>query len=291
MSEPTKKIFGSAISGYNRAEVDRHVAWIQKNLADVEQYNSMAIQEQNSLRERILELEEESRKTLDAAENEMQRVELERARLSKDANVIRSDADNYASKVKAELENEVERIQNENASVLKLNAEIESGISEKIVVAEKQALEIFRMVQFEADQMRNEADLVLAAATQEASSLVENAEESLENARREADRMASESQGMAIALISDARARAEAVSMKSLDIARQAIAEAEYRLSKLPQQANAIEAFLEETARMITPDQETILERRKSLNESISKPLEADLVQDEEPANDEKDKN
>jgi cell division septum initiation protein DivIVA len=372
MTEQTKKVFGTSISGYNRAEVDRHVAWLQKNLAEIEQYNSMAMREQNALRERIVELEEsaklnrspgyaqvgaqfeqtlrlaeseaaklvndaakesvklretakaevermkfevedevekaisaakrqaksvvsgankESRETLDAAEDEMQRVESERARLSKEANVIRSDADNYVSKVKAELQSEVERIQNENSRVLKRNAEIESEISEKIDVGEKQSLEIFRKVQSEAEQMRDEAERELAAATQEASSLVENAEEALDNARREADRMASESQGMALALISDARARVEAISMRSLDIAREAIAEAEYRLSKLPQQANAIEAFLEETARLITPEQEVIIARRKSLNESLSKPLEADLVQDAESVDAEEKKN
>ena len=103
--------------------------------------------------------------------------------------------------------------------------------------------------------------------------------------------MASESQGMALALISDARARAEALAMKSLDIAREAIAEAEYRLSKLHQQSNAIEAFLEETSRLITPEQEVILARRKSLSESLSKPLEADLVQDADSVDAEEGKN
>ena len=363
MSEPTKKVFGTAISGYSRTEVDRHVAWLQKNLAEMEQYNSMAIREQNALRERVVELEEslklnrspgyaqvgaqfeqtlriaeseaaklvndaakeamkvretakaeaervkfeaeaevekslsaakreakailtsaskQSRETLDAAEDEMQRVESERARLTKEANVIRSDADNYVSRVKAELQSEVERIQNENARLLKRNAEIESEISEKIDVGEKQALEIFRKVQAEAEQMRDEAERELAAATQEATSLIENAEETLENARKEADRMASESQGMALALIADSRARAEALSLKSLDIAREAIAEAEYRLSKLPEQANAIERFLEETSKMITPEQEVIIARRKSLDASLRQPVEADLIQDDE---------
>lgn len=94
--------------------------------------------------------------------------------------------------------------------------------------------------------------------------------------------MASESQGMALALISDARARAEAISMKSLDIAREAIAEAEYRLSKLPSQANAIEAFLEETSKMLTPEQEVIIARRKSLNDSARKPLEAEVISEPE---------
>jgi hypothetical protein len=34
-----------------------------------------------------------------------------------------------------------------------------------------------------------------------------------------------------------------------------------------------------------------IIARRKSLNESLSKPVEADLVQDEEPADAEEEKN
>ena len=365
MSNPTKKVFGTAISGYSRAEVDRHVSWLQKNLADLEQYNSMAIREQNALRERIVELEEsqklnrspgyaqvgaqfeqtlrlaeseaaklvndaakeavklretakaeverrrfeaeeeieknqssakrqaksvltaankESRETLDTAEDEMQRVESERARLQKEANVFRSDADSYVSKVKAELQNEVERIQNENSRLLKHSAEIESEISEKIDVGEKQALQIFRKVQAEAEQMRDDAERELSSATEEARSLIENAEDTLDRSRNEADRMASESQGMALALIADARARAEAVSHKSLDIAREAIAEAESRLSRLPTQANAIEAFLEETSKMITPEQEVILARRKSLDESRQKTIEADIVSEEEPA-------
>jgi hypothetical protein len=61
-------------------------------------------------------------------------------------------------------------------------------------------------------------------------------------------------------------------------------------MSKLPLQANAIEAFLEETAKMITPEQEVIIARRKSLNESLRKPLEADLVQGEESVVSERDK-
>lgn len=365
MSEATKKVFGTAISGYNRAEVDRHLAWLQKNLANIEQYNAMAVREQNALREKIVELEEsqklnrspgyaqvgaqfeqtlrlaeseaakllndaakdaiklretakaeverlkfeaedefektesaakrqaksvlasaskKARETLDSAEDAMQRVESERARLQKEANVTRSDADNYASRVKAELLSEVERIQNENSRLLKRNAEIESEISEKIDIGEKHALQIFRKVQSESEQMRDDAERELAAATEEASSLIENSEDTLERARNEADRTASESQGMALALIADARARAESVSLKSLDIAREAIAEAEARLARLPSQANAIEAFLDETSKMITPEQEVFLARRRSLDDSLRKPIEAQIVIDEEPA-------
>jgi cell division septum initiation protein DivIVA len=36
MSEPTKKVFGTAVGGYNRSEVDHYIAWLQKNHTDLE---------------------------------------------------------------------------------------------------------------------------------------------------------------------------------------------------------------------------------------------------------------
>ena len=42
---------------------------------------------------------------------------------------------------------------------------------------------------------------------------------------------------------------------------------------------------------MITPEQEVIIARRKSLNESLSKPVEADLVQDADSVDAEEEKN
>ncbi|MEL0200997.1 MAG: DivIVA domain-containing protein, partial [Aquiluna sp.] len=196
MSEPTKKVFGTAVGGYNRSEVDQYIAWLQKNLTDLESYNSLAVREQQTLRERLVEVEEQLKaakspgyaqlgakfeetlrlaeseaaklindagkdalktretakaeaerirfeaeeevaklhgkaqretKTLlsqakadanqikEEAEDELQRVQAERAQLDKEAAVVRSDADNYAAKVKAELQVEVEKIQTENA--------------------------------------------------------------------------------------------------------------------------------------------------------------------------------
>jgi cell division septum initiation protein DivIVA len=364
MSEPTKRTFGTAVGGYNRSEVDQYIAWLQKNLADVESYNSMAIREQQSLRERLVELESqlkankspgyaqlgakfeetlrlaevESAKLIndagkealkirettkaeaerlrfevedevnkirtkatreakaelgkakadageirEQAEDELQRVQAERASLDKEAAVVRSDADNYAAKVRAELQIEVEKIQTENARLLKRNAEIESEIREKIDQGEKQALEIFRRVQKEAEDMRNEAERELKAATAEAGSLIENAEQTLENARSEADRLSAESEAMALNIVADARSRAERLSMRSLEITRAAIQDAEARLARLPEQQNAIEDFIEETKSMLTPEQELIVSRRKSIEESMRKPVEAEIV-DEEPA-------
>lgn len=361
MSEPTKKVFGTSVGGYNRGEVDQYIAWLQKTLSDLESYNSLAVREQQNLRERLVEVEEQFKaakspgyaqlgakfeetlrlaeseaaklindagkdalktretakaeaerirfeaedevsklnaksqreaKTLlsqakadanqikEEAEDELQRVQAERAQLDKEAAVVRSDADNYVARIKAELQSEVEKIQTENARLLKRNAEIESEIREKIDQGEKQALEIFRRVQKEAEDMRSEAERELRAATAEASSLIENAEQTLENARTEADRLAAESESMALNIIADARSRAEKLSMRSLEITQAAIQEAEARLSMLPSQQNAIEEFIAETKSLLTPEQEMAISRRKTIEES-RKPIEPEVVAEE----------
>ena len=361
MSEPTKKVFGTSVGGYSRSEVDSYIAWLQKTLADLESYNSLAVREQQNLRERLVEVEEQlkaakspgyaqlgakfeetlrlaeseaaklindagkealkTRETAKAeaerirfeaedevsklqaksqreakallnqsktdasqikeeAEDELQRIQAERAQLDKEAAVVRSDADNYVARVKAELQVEVEKIQTENARLLKRNAEIESEIREKIDQGEKQALDIFRRVQKEAEQMREEAERELKSATAEASSLIENAEQTLENARTEADRLSAESESMALNIIADARSRAEKLSMRSLEITQAAIQEAEIRLSKLPSQQNAIEEFIAETKSLLTPEQEMAISRRRSIEES-RKPIEPEVVVEE----------
>lgn len=361
MSEPTKKVFGTSVGGYNRGEVDQYIAWLQKTLSDLESYNSLAVREQQNLRERLVEVEEQLKaakspgyaqlgakfeetlrlaeseaaklindagkdalktretakaeaerirfeaedevsklnaksqreaKTLlsqakadanqikEEAEDELQRVQAERAQLDKEAAVVRSDADNYVARIKAELQSEVEKIQTENARLLKRNAEIESEIREKIDQGEKQALDIFRRVQKEAEDMRSEAERELRAATAEASSLIENAGQTLEGARTEADRLAAESESMALNIIADARSRAEKLSMRSLEITQAAIQEAEARLSMLPSQQNAIEEFIAETKSLLTPEQEMAISRRKTIEES-RKPIEPEVVAEE----------
>lgn len=363
MTEPTKKVFGSAVGGYNRAEVDQYVAWLQKNLRDLEQYNSLAVREQQNLRERLVEVESqlkaakspgyaqlgaqfeqtlrlaeseaaklvndatkealsvrenaraeaerlrfeledelnairnkaereakamitkarrESAQILEEAEDIRSKVAAERAQLDKEAAVVRSDADNYVAKARAELQADVERIQSENARLLKRNADIEAEIREKIDSGEKQALEIFRRVQKESEDMRELAERELKSATEEAASLIENADRTLENARREADRLAAESQAMALNMLADARGRAEGLAMRSLEITRDAIAEAEYRLANLPAQQNAIEEFLSETKSMLTPEQELVIARRRSLENIVRAPQEPEVIEADE---------
>ncbi|MCF8529547.1 MAG: hypothetical protein K9G13_06600 [Aquiluna sp.] len=364
MSEPNKKVFGTAISGYNRAEVDAHIFNLLNELAQLEQYNTMALREQNNLRERIIQLEESLKlakspgyaqvgaqfeQTLRLAETEAARLvndagrdairireeakaeaeayrfatqeqveqltreaerkakvtsgaaakralelteeaekQLEsatkqRADLEKQANVIRSEADNYAASVKAELQAEVEKIQNANARLLKRNADLEAEIARKLDEGERQALEIFRRVEKEATDLRDQAERELQSATQEAASLIENAEETLSKARSESDRIFNEANALSLNLLVDTRARAEKLAIKSLDITRNSIAEAEYLLSKLPAQQNSIEEFLLETQNLLTPEQQVTLSRRNYLDKADQAAIEPEVIEADSP--------
>jgi cell division septum initiation protein DivIVA len=359
MVEELRITFSTSVAGYNRTEVDAHVSKLLAELEKLEQYSSMALREQNSLRERNGQLEESLKlakspgyaqvgaqfeQTLRLAETEAARlvndagrdairirdeakaeaeanrfaaedqaetlireaerkakviagaaakraIELtedaekqlesatkQRADLEKQANVIRSEADNYAASVKAELQAEVEKIQNANARLLKRNADLDAEIARKLDQGERQALEIFRRVEKEATDLRDQAERELQSATVEAASLIENAEETLANARSESDRIFNEANALALNLLVDTRARAEKLAIKSLDLTRDAIAEAEYRLSKLPAQQNSIEEFLRETQRLLTPEQQVMLSRRNSLDISNLPAIEPEVI-------------
>lgn len=365
MSEDFRKNFSSSVAGYNRAEVDAFITNLMAEATKLEQYSSMAIREQNALRERIVQLEEslklakspgyaqvgaqfeqtlrlaeseaarlvndagrealkireeakadaegtrfqaqedvqnivteaerkaksmltaakkQAAELTEEAERQLERATKERMDLEKRVNVIKSEADTYAANVKAELQVEVEKIQNANARLLKRNAELDAEIARKLDEGERQALEIFRRVEAEATQLKNEAERELAAATAEATSLVENAEDTLERARKEADRIVNEANSVSLNLLADTRARAEALSIRSLDLTRDAIAEAEYRLSKLPGQQVALEEFLKETASLLSPEQQVLLARRNSMNRVAEPAIEAEIIEAETPS-------
>lgn len=360
MAEDFKVNFSSSVAGYNRAEVEAFVKKIMDEARRLEEYSSLAIREQTTLRERVVQLEESLKlakspgyaqvgaqfeQTLRLAESEaarlvndagreaikireeakadaegtrflaqeevdiirataerqakslvnsakkqateitqeadlqLDRATKERADLEKRANVIRSEAESYAADVKAELQIEVEKIQNANARLLKRNAELEAEIARKLDEGERQALEIFRRVEAEATELRAQAERELGDATAEASSLIENAEDTLRSARKEADRIVNEANSVSLNLLADTRARAEALSIRSLDLTRDALAEAEYRLSKLPGQQLALEDFLKETASLLSPEQQVLLSRRKSINKASEPAEDAEIIE------------
>lgn len=367
MAEDFRVNFSSSVAGYNRAEVEAFVRKIMDEARRLEEYSSLAIREQTTLRERVVQLEEslklakspgyaqvgaqfeqtlrlaeseaarlvndagreaikireeakadaegvkfqtqdeveairaeaelkaksiltagrkEASELTEEAERQLERATKERLDLEKRVNVIKSEADAYAAEVKAELQVEVEKIQNANSRLLKLNAELDSEIARKLDEGERQALEIFRRVEAEATALKQEAERELADSTAEASSLIENAEDTLLRARKEADRIVNEANSVSLNLLADTRARAESLAIKSLDLTRDAIAEAEYRMSKLPVQQVALEDFLNETASLLTPEQQVLLARRKSINKAAEPAIEPEVVEVDETKGD-----
>jgi cell division septum initiation protein DivIVA len=361
MSQNFKKSFSNAINGYSRSDVDEYVAGLLQALSELENYNALVLREQNTLRERVTELEEslkaakspgyaqvgaqfeqtlrlaeseaarlineasreairqkdvakaeveamrqeaqekirqieekaardsqkilaEAKKAADAisetAQAELNEALKKRTDLEKEANVVRSEADTYAADVKAELQADVEKIQNANARLLKRNADLEAEIAKKLDEGEKQALEIFRRVEKEAEATRAEAQRELNAATAEAASLLENADEALRNARVQADRLVEEANAVALNLLADTRTRAEKLATRSLDLTRSTIIEAQYLLSKMPSQKSALEQFLVDTSSLLTPEQQVMLSRRESIEKGQAPALEAELVED-----------
>lgn len=367
MSEDFRKTFSSSVAGYNRAEVDQFVASLMAEARKLEQYSALAVREQNSLRDKIVELEEslklakspgyaqvgaqfeqtlrlaeseaarlvndagrdaikireeakadaevtkiraqdevdeiiveaeakaktllvvarkEASEITEEAEQQLERATKDRMDLEKRVNVIKSEADSYAADVKAELQVEVEKIQNANSRLLKKNAELDSLIARKLDEGEKQALEIFRRVESEATALKQQAERELADSTAEASSLIENAEDTLLSSRKEADRIVNEANSVSLNLLADTRARAESLAIKSLDLTRDAIAEAEYRISKLPGQQIALEDFLLEIASLLTPEQQVLLSRRRSINKAAEPVIEAQVIAADETKGD-----
>jgi hypothetical protein len=57
------------------------------------------------------------------------------------------------------------------------------------------------------------------------------------------------------------------------------LAEAEYRLSKLPGQQIALEEFLRETASLLSPEQQLLLSRRKSINKASEPAVDAEIIE------------
>ncbi len=116
MTEPTKKVFSTAVGGYSRNEVDEYITWLRKTMQELESYNSLAVREQNSLRERVVQLEESLKLAKSPGyaqlgaqfEQTLRLAESEAAKLvndaGKDAVRIRETAKAEAERIKFEAE-------------------------------------------------------------------------------------------------------------------------------------------------------------------------------------------
>jgi hypothetical protein len=69
--------------------------------------------------------------------------------------------------------------------------------------------------------------------------------------------------------------------MKSLDVTKNAIQDAERLLSQLPSQKADLENFLSDTRNLLTPEQEALL-RRKQIQENAYRSIEGETLPPEE---------
>ena len=169
MTEPTKKVFSTAVGGYSRSEVDEYISWLRKTMQELESYNSLAVREQNSLRERVVQLEESLKLAKSPGyaqlgaqfEQTLRLAESEAAKLVNDAGKeavrIREVAKAEAEKLRFEAEATAKPIvdgANREARNLVMNARKQS---EQIL---EQAEDELRKVQAERAQLQKEAAVI-----------------------------------------------------------------------------------------------------------------------------------
>ena len=156
-------------------------------------------------------------------------------------------------------------------------ANLEAEIQNRREESEKEFAERSDAARAEVEKIYADAEERLQSATDEASSLLEKAETTYNDAVDNADQTTRDAESMSAALIQDARYRAEQLAMKSLEVTKNAIIDAETRLARLPGQKAEMENFLEETKNLLTPQQEAIL-RRKQIQENALKSIEGDIL-------------
>lgn len=361
MSDSSQKPdFGSAVGGYSRKDVDAYLDTLLTRVNELESYNTLAVREQQSLRERVEELTEKlknaaspgyaqlgaqfeetlrlaeseagklvnaaatealkireearaevDRKILDSdklanklmveaeraaktirkdAETEAQnlkqdavekdkRAEIELQKAMQQKSLIENEANNYAAQKKAELQRELEQLNNFKSKLEKDIAELEANIEQRREDSEKEFAERAETARVEVETIYAEADDRLRAAIDEADSLLASAERIVNESQDKADQRMADAESMATALIQDARYRSERLSIRSLELTKNAISDAEFRLARLPEEQLEIEKFLEETRNLLTPEQEMLL-RRKQIQESAKRQqLEGEVIE------------
>ncbi|MFY8027276.1 MAG: DivIVA domain-containing protein, partial [Aquiluna sp.] len=173
MTEPTKKVFSTAVGGYSRNEVDEYITWLRKTMQELESYNSLAVREQNSLRERVVQLEESLKLAKSPGyaqlgaqfEQTLRLAESEAAKLvndaGKDAVRIRETAKAEAERIKFEAEEFSKPVvdgANREARRMVMQARKQS---EEIL---EQAQDELRQVQAERAQLQKEANVIKSEA-------------------------------------------------------------------------------------------------------------------------------
>lgn len=188
-----------------------------------------------------------------------------------------NEAENQIARKKADAQQELEKLSTQRAQLESVLANLEAEIQNRREESEKEFAERSDAARAEVEKIYADAEERLQSATDEAGSLLEKAETTYNDAVDNADQTTREAESMSAALIQDARYRAEQLAMKSLEVTKNAIIDAETRLARLPGQKAEMENFLEETKNLLTPQQEAML-RRKQIQENALKSIEGDIL-------------
>ena len=258
-----------------RAEAD-------KRIYEADQFvNQIVVKAEREAKTIVRRSEKESAEITHEAEELRKQAQDELAKAKQSANLAKNEADNQIARRKADAALEIEKLSTQKAQLESALVNLEAEIQSRNEAGEKEYAERADAARAEVERIYADSEERLQAATDEASKLLEGAENAFNEATDKANQITKEAESMAAALIQDARYRAEQLSMRSLEVTKNAIVDAETKLARLPREKAELENFLQETSNMLTPEQEAIL-RRKQVRENATKSIEGKVLPPEE---------
>lgn len=220
---------------------------------------------------------DEIRQKLDAQKKQ---GEQELKDLKTKKSLIENEANNALAQQKAAIQRELETLSVTKSGLEKDIAELDAAIKQLREESEREFAERREAARVEVEAIYDAANEERIAATNHSELLISSAEQTLFEASDNASKIHTDAENMAIALIQDARQRNEALALKTLEMTKSMMADAEYQLAKLPEHRMQLERFLDETKNLLTPEQEMLL-RRKQIQEFAHLTLEGELIDPE----------
>ncbi len=258
-----------------RAEADRQ-------LYDADQFaNQVLVKAEREAKSLTRKAEKESKNLTYESEELKKQAEDELAKAQQKSSLMLNEAENQIARKRADAQQEFEKLSTQRAQLESVLANLEAEIQNRREESEREFAERSDAARAEVEKIYADAEERLQSATDEATSLLEKAETTYNEAIDKADQTTRDSESMSAALIQDARYRAEQLAIKSLEVTKNAIVDAENRLARLPGQKAEMEKFLDETRNLLTPQQESIL-RRKQIQENALKSIEGDILPPED---------
>lgn len=258
-----------------RAEADRKIY-------DADQFaNQILVKAEREAKSLTRKAEKESKELRHESEELKKQADDELAKATQKATLMVNEAENQIARKRADAQQDLEKLNTQRAQLESVLANLEADIQNRREESEKEFAERSDSARIEVEKIYADAEERLQAATDEASGLLEKAEATYNEASDKADQTTREAESMSAALIQDARYRAEQLAMKSLEVTKNAIIDAETKLARLPGHKAEMENFLEETKNLLTPQQEAMI-RRKQIQENAMKSIEGETLPAEE---------